>query len=122
MRVEFENVLVAKNISPAVAQILNNKIKHFNEAPQSEVTGALLAQLGLRFEERENRAASKVRNKSAHGKDDEVDVEWIRDLKLVWIRFNRMIFAMTGTSDWYYDYFTLGRPTRQLAEASSDPV
>ncbi|MEI9980437.1 MAG: hypothetical protein WDN23_15825 [Edaphobacter sp.] len=122
LKVEFENVLAAKDISPDVAQILNNKLKHFNEAPQSEVTDALLAQLGLRFGERENHAASKVRNKSAHGKDDEVDVEWIRDLKLARIRFNRMIFAMTGASDWYYDYFTLGRPTRPLVEASSDPI
>jgi hypothetical protein len=101
-------------------QILRNKLARLNDAPQSEITEELLAQLGLRFGEREKRAASKVRNKSAHGKDDEVDVEWIRDLKLVRIRFNRMALAMMGASDWYYDYFTLGWPTRQLPDASCD--
>jgi hypothetical protein len=113
----LESALSSRNLPPDAATILSNKIKSLNRAPQGEVTEDLLAQLGLAFGEREKKAAGIVRNKSAHGKDDEVDVEWIRDLKLVRVRFHRIIFAMTGASDWYYDYFTLGRPTRRLADA-----
>jgi hypothetical protein len=115
----IETALSAGNIDPDAAKILRNKITSLNRAPQSEVTGDLLAQLGLQFGEREKKAAAMVRNKSAHGKDDEVDLEWVRDLKLLRVRFHRMLFAMTGASDLYYDYFTLGRPTRKLADAIS---
>ncbi len=113
----LENALSARKFPPDVATILSNKIKALNQTPQGKVTDDVLAQLGLMFGEREKRAAGIVRNKSAHGKDDEVDVEWIRDLTLLRVRFHRMLFAMTGGSDWYYDYFTLGRPTRRLADA-----
>jgi hypothetical protein len=112
----LEEKLSTINFPPGAESILKNKMKSLNRAPQSEVTANLLAQLGLSFGNREKSAAAAVRNKSAHGKDDEVDVEWIRDLKLVHIRFHRMLFAMTGASDMYYDYFTLGRPTRLLAD------
>lgn len=115
----LEIALSAGNLSPDAAKILRSKINSLNRAPQSEVTDNLLAQLGLQFGEREKKAAAMVRNKSAHGKDDEIDVEWIRDLKLLRVRFHRVLFAMTGASDLYYDYFTLGRPTRQLGDAIS---
>jgi hypothetical protein len=115
----LECALSATSLPPDGATILANKIKSLNRAPQSEVTEDVLAQLGLAFGKREKQAAAMVRNKSAHGKDDEVDVEWIRDLKLLRVRFHRMVFAMTGASDWYYDYFTIGRPTRPLGDTSS---
>ena len=112
----LESALSARKFPP-MTTILSNKIKALNQTPQGKVTDDVLAQLGLMFGEREKRTAGIVRNKSAHGKDDEVDVEWIRDLTLLRVRFHRMLFAMTGGSDWYYDYFTLGRPTRRLADA-----
>jgi hypothetical protein len=72
--------------------------------------------LGLALGPREEKAL-RIRNISAHGKDEEVDVEWIRDLKILRIRFHRMVIAMTGASDQYYDYFTIGRPIRGLRAA-----
>jgi hypothetical protein len=115
----IKTTLLAGSLPEGAAKILRNKLKSLNQAPQGEITNDLLSQLKLNFGERERSAAAMVRNKSAHGKDDEVDIEWIRDLKLLRVRFHRMLFAMTGASDYYYDYFTLGRPTRRLDEAVS---
>ena len=114
--------LTQANLNAEVAKILGSKISKLNEAPQSVVTDNLLSNLGLTFGDRESRAASLVRNKSAHGKDDEVDIEWIRNLHIVRIRFHRMLLAMTSASDHYYDYFTIGRPTRGLAECIPDEI
>jgi hypothetical protein len=109
-------------LSTDMTAILINKIAGINSAPQSIVTDNLLSSLGLNLGVRESKAASLVRNKSAHGKDDEVDIEWIRDLKIVQIRFHRMILAMTSGSDQYYDYFNIGRPTRGLSEPIPEEI
>jgi hypothetical protein len=99
-----------------VTKILTNKIRNLNAMPQSMLTTNLMKSLGLALGAREEKAL-RIRNISAHGKDEEVDVEWIRDLKILRVRFHRMVIAMTGASDQYYDYFTTGRPTRGLNEA-----
>jgi hypothetical protein len=119
---ELDCCITQANLNAEVAKILGSKISKLNEAPQSVVTDNLLSSLGLSFGDRESRAASLVRNKSAHGKDDEVDIEWIRNLHIVRIRFHRMLLAMTSASDHYYDYFTIGRPTRGLAECIPDEI
>jgi hypothetical protein len=99
-----------------VTKILTNEIRNLNAMPQSMLTTNLMKSLGLALGAREEKAL-RIRNTSAHGKDEEVDVEWIRDLKILRVRFHRMVIAMTGASDQYYDYFTIGRPTRGLNEA-----
>jgi hypothetical protein len=99
-----------------VTKILMNKIRNLNAIPQSLLTTNLMKSLGLALGPREEKAL-RIRNISAHGKDEEVDVEWIRDLKILRIRFHRMVIAMTGASDQYYDYFTIGRPIRGLRAA-----
>jgi hypothetical protein len=119
---ELKSCITQANLNAEVAKILRNKISKLNEAPQSVVTDNLLSSLGLTFGDQESRAASQVRNKSAHGKDDEVDIEWIRNLMIVRIRFHRMLLAMTSASDYYYDYFTIERPTRGLAESIPDDI
>jgi len=119
---ELESCITQANLNAEVTTILRNKISKLNEAPQSIVTDNLLLSLGLTLGDRESRAASQVRNNSAHGKDDEVDIEWIRNLTIVRTRFHRMLLSMTNASDRYYDYFTIGRPTRGLAESIPDDI
>jgi hypothetical protein len=119
---ELDCCITQANLNAEVTKILGSKISKLNEAPQSVVTDNLLSSLGLTFGDRESSAASLVGNKSAHGKDDEVDIEWIRNLHIVRIRFHRMILSMTNASDYYYDYFTIGRPTRGLAEPIPDDI
>ena len=64
----------------------------------------LVDELGLVLSNREKQAHD-ARHLAAQGKDDEVDVEWIRDLKLLRVRFHRGFLAMTGANHEYYDYF-----------------
>lgn len=109
-------------MSVDITTILRNKVSGLNGALQSIVTDNLLSGLGLTLGHRESEAASLVRNKSALGKDDEVEIEWIRNLMIARIRFHRMLLAMTNASDQYYDYFTIGRPTRSLAESIPDDM
>jgi hypothetical protein len=115
LRPSLESCITQAELSADVATILKNKVRNLNAAPPSVVTENLLSNLGLILGPREKKAL-RLRNVSAHGKDDEVDAEWIRDLKVLRIRFHRMLLAITGATDCYYDYFTIGRPTRKLAD------
>lgn len=119
LRLALENCIAQTDLSEDIATILKNKVGNLNLSPQSIVTENLLSNLGLVLGPREKKALL-LRNISVHGKDDEVDAEWIRDLKILRIRFHRMLLAMTEANDSYYDYFTIGRPTRKLAEPIAD--
>jgi hypothetical protein len=119
---ELEIYITQASMDADVTKILINKISKLNDAPQSVMTDNLLLSLGLTFGRRESKVASLVRDKSAHGKDDEVDIEWIRNLMIARIRFHRILLSMTNASDHYYDYFSIGRPTRGLAESIPDDI
>jgi len=73
--------------------------------------------LHLQLGEREKKAW-KRRNDAGHGNEIDPDgyIELIRDIKLLRIRFNKMLFAITATSDFYNDDFTINHAIRKLAE------
>jgi len=100
-------------------KILRNKLGDFNKPPLGVTTDRLLKVLNLNLGEREKNAW-KRRNDAGHGNEIDPDgyVDLIRDIKLLRIRFNKMILAITGASDFYNDYFTIGHPIRKLG----DPV
>ena len=91
----------------------------FNNPPLGVITDRLLEVLHLNLGDRE-RKAWKRRNDAGHGNELDPDgyVELIRDIKLLRIRFNKMVFAITGASDFYNDHFTINHPIRNLV----DPV
>jgi hypothetical protein len=103
----------------AVLQILRDKVGDLNKPPHGVITDRLLEILHLQLGERE-RKAWKRRNDAGHGNEIDPDgyIELIRDIKLLQIRFNKMIFAITGASDLYNDYFTINHAMRKLG----DPV
>lgn len=111
----------ALSVENDVKTILNNKLNQMNELPFSLLTEGLLDRLQLRLGERE-KMAWKHRNRAAHGNDiNEFDtINLIRDLKLLTIRFNRMLLSITKASDFYNDYFSLDHPMRKLNEAVPD--
>jgi hypothetical protein len=98
-------------------QLLRNKLAGLNEPPHSVMTDRLVQVLDIELGESEKKAW-KRRNDAGHGKDISPDqyVELIRDIKLLRVRFHRLILSMTNASDFYYDYFSLGRPTRKLRD------
>lgn len=115
IRPALEGALRPLDLPPKTLDIFRNKIKNLNSRSQHSASKDLMDELGLVLSDRE-RQAHDARHESAHGKDDEVDVEWIRDLKLLRVRFHRILLAMTEANDEYYDYFTLGTPIRKVNE------
>jgi hypothetical protein len=119
IRTTIESSLDNSGLTGETRETFKNKIRNLNNRSQHSTGKDLVDELGLALSKRERRAHD-ARHASAHGKDDEVDVEWIRDLKLLRVRFHRIFLAMTGANDEYYDYFTLGNPIRRVAEPVPD--
>lgn len=101
-----------------VKAIMRNKLNELNTMPESLKTECLLKLLQLELGDREKRAWTR-RNVAAHGSETEEDVDLIRDIKILRLRFHRMLLSITKASDLYYDYFSLGHPIRKLTEPIS---
>jgi hypothetical protein len=119
IRISLESSLDRSDLPCETRETFNNKIRNLNSRSQHSAGKDLIDELGLLLSNREKQAHD-ARHASAHGKDDEVDVEWIRDIKLLRIRFHRILLAMTGANDEYYDYFTVGYPIRRVKEPVPD--
>jgi len=104
-------------------KVLENKVANLNELPQNVAAKRLLKTLQIELSEQEQ-AAWERRDDAAHGNEiEEGDyIRLIRDNKLLRIRFHRMLLCMTNASDSYYDYYTLGFPTRNLRDPVPDDV
>lgn len=99
---------------------LRNKVSNLNEMPRSATSEALLTDLGVELSPIE-RAAWKRRHTAAHGGsvEDDATVDIIRETKLLRGILHRMILRITGASEMYHDYYTIGLPTRKLLEPVS---
>lgn len=115
IRSALETSLAPLGLAPKTLDVFKNKIRNLNSRSQHSTSKDLMDQLGIILSSREKQAHD-ARHESAHGKDDEVDVEWIRDLKLLRVLFHHILLAMTQANDEYYDYFTLGNPIRKVKE------
>ena len=99
-----------------VKALIKRKLLHLNDMPASMVSGQVFGVLGLEMSATE-RKAWRSRNTAAHGssvKDDAV--ETIKHAKLLRMLFHRLLLKMTGGSDAYRDYHTVGHPARRLEE------
>jgi len=119
VQTSLEAALGNSDLQDETRDTLRNKIRNLNSRSQHSTGKDLVDELGLVFSKRE-KEAHDARHASAHGKDSEVDIEWIRDLKLLRIRFHRILLAMTGANDEYYDYYTLGNPIGRVKEPVPD--
>ena len=115
IRAALETSLAPLALTPKTLDVFKSKMRNLNSRSQHSTSKDLMDQLGLVLSSREKQAHD-ARHESAHGKDNEVDVEWIRDLKLLRVLFHRILLAMTQANDEYYDYFTLGNPIRKVKE------
>jgi hypothetical protein len=115
IRLALETSLTPLGLAPKYLEVFKNKIGNLNSRSQHSTSKDLMDHLGLVLSSREKQAHD-ARHESAHGKDDNVDVDWIRDLKLLRVLFHRILLAMTQANDEYYDYFTLGNPIRKVKE------
>jgi hypothetical protein len=119
IRTSLETSLENLGLPSETRERFKNKIRNLNIRSQHSTSKDLVDELGLVLSQREKRAHD-ARHVSAHGKDDEVDVGWILELKLLRLRFHRIFLAMTNANDEYYDYFTLEAPIRRVKEPVPD--
>lgn len=94
-------------------QIFLNKLQNLNHAPQSVLMSRFLDSIGIRIGEVEN-SAWNYRNRGAHGGSVNSDnaIKVIRENKALRILMNRIILAITNGNTQYYDYYSIGTPTR----------
>ncbi|MEX5685433.1 hypothetical protein [Pseudomonas silesiensis] len=101
-------------------QIFLEHIHNLNRVPQKIFMQRFLAKVGIALGEHELRAWQQ-RNHAAHGNEIVGDgyTQTIRETKLLMAVFHRMLLKITNSTDYYFDYFTLGFPKRLLSEPAS---
>jgi coenzyme F420-reducing hydrogenase alpha subunit len=77
IRTSIESSLESSALPSETREIFKNKIRNLNSRSQHSTGKDLVNELGLVLSRREEEAHD-ARHASAHGKDDEVDIEWIR--------------------------------------------
>lgn len=113
---ELESIVSTLEVPQKGKEILTNKLKKLNIAPQDVVMSRVLEVLKIQIDVIE-KSAWKNRNRAAHGGsvDEENAIKIIRENKALRVLMNRILLAIVSGSDFYYDYYTLGRPISRLA-------
>lgn len=122
IRGKFISCISEAGLSAEAEKLLINKAHTLNRAPQSMVMESFFSALGLEFGVLEKNVWAN-RNRAAHGGSvgGSNGHRLIRENKILQIMINRILLSLApGTSDWYFDYYTLGRPIRMLAESIPD--
>lgn len=117
LRNDMEASISKLAVDDTIKIILMNKAGDFNKPPQNIIAERLFNSLNLQFSEQEKLAWNR-RNDAGHGNEIEEGeyIQLIRDVKLLRIRFNRLILSITNASSDYYDYYTPGHRIRALNE------
>lgn len=103
--------------------IMKNKVNNMNESPRGVLVERFFSSLEISFGSLE-RAAWQRRNDAAHGNeiDGEQVVSIIRDIKILRVLLHRTIMAVTGGAEFYYDYFSIGHPIREVKDSIPEEV
>lgn len=114
---KMEGCISALDVPVKEKEILTNKLKNLNSAPQSVIMNRFLNALEIRIDVIE-RSAWNNRNRAAHGGEVHEGnvVTIIRENKALMILMNRILLAIVRGADFYCDYYTLGHPTSRLAD------
>lgn len=118
---QLSAAITASNLSDETKKLLISKAKGINHAPQSVLMQRFFAALELKLSVLESSVWAN-RNRAAHGGSAKPDNahRLIRENKVLQIMTNRILLALAGGADWYYDYYTFGRPIRRLSESIPD--
>lgn len=114
-------VINSYDIASADKTILSNKAKLINSAPQSLVSEKFFKNINLEISKLEKRVWSN-RNKAAHGagiKEGD-EIKTIRENKVLMVLMNRIVLSLSNSSETYYDYYSLERPTRNIKDGIPD--
>lgn len=116
LRSKISACIAATDLTDEEKRILTNKASNLNFAPQSIIMERFFAALGLQIGPLE-RDVWANRNHAAHGggADEDNGGRLVRENKVLKVMLHRILLALAQAGDFYYDYYTLGRPTRKLA-------
>jgi hypothetical protein len=122
LKEQFLNAVANAQLDPNVSGIITNKISNLNEMPKSISSEKLLAEIGLPLSTIEEVAWAR-RHRAAHGGeiDENSTIPTIKETKLLQLILHRLILKITGASDFYYDYYSIGLPIRPLIEPVPSP-
>tara|TARA_R110000868_G_scaffold349834_1_gene611160 strand:- start:2859 stop:3497 length:639 start_codon:yes stop_codon:yes gene_type:complete len=121
IRKTLERYLSRLKIDGTAKDLLQNKLNNGNSAPQKVIAERFYSSLGLRLSDLENSAWSK-RNDAVHGNPipSEEKIKYIKHTKVLKVMLNRIVLCITGGSDKYIDYYSIGHPVRLLPEPIPD--
>ena len=88
-------------------ELLKNKINNINILPQQKLLEKLFDLLNIELTELESKTW-KQRNIPAHGKKIENNTEYIKGVKILRTLLNRLILKISSSSEYYFDYYSLG--------------
>lgn len=113
---KIEACIASLDVPPEQKKLLSNKVSNLNSTPQDIVMENFLDALKIQVDVIEQ-SAWRNRNHAAHGGsvNEDNSIKTIRENKALMVLMNRILLAMTGGSDFYYDYYTLGHPISRLA-------
>lgn len=121
VRRTLERYLSRLKMNETAKGLFLNKLRSGNSAPQKIIAERFYSSLGLKLSDLENSAWNK-RNDAAHGNSilPEETIKYIRHTKALKVMLNRIVLRITGGSDHYIDYYSIGYPVRLLPEPTPD--
>lgn len=116
LREKISLCIADANLSETATKMLVSKVQNLNFAPQSVIMERFCVAIGLEIGTLET-AVWKNRNRAAHGGGAKANnaSELIKGNKVLLIMMNRILLALGGGSDFFYDYYSLRRPTIHLS-------
>ncbi|MBX9269214.1 hypothetical protein [Chromobacterium violaceum] len=104
------------NISEEAKEILKNKIKNSNTAPQSVILERFMKSIELETSPLEKKVWSN-RNRAAHGGsvNEENAEKIIRGNKILLTILHRILLKLGNHSECYYDFYNINRPRTCIA-------
>jgi hypothetical protein len=121
LRLRLELCIKEARLTDDEKRMFTNKAQNLNTAPQSVLSDRLFDALGLEISPLEKDVWSN-RNRAAHGSSVGEDraIQTIRENKILMMLMTRIVLVISGSNNHYYDYYTLGRPTRRVSEQVPD--
>lgn len=107
-------VLNDTEISEQELNILKNRINQLNQTPRSELTKRFFKHININLNTLES-SAWKERNNAAHGKYSDEIILQIQNTYILRCLLHRMLLKATNGSDFYFDYYSIGCPVREVS-------
>jgi hypothetical protein len=120
LRRQWAALIGAMDLNNEAKKQLIGRASQLNQVAARDLNARFLTCLNLATNALEETAWNR-RNATAHGTlvPEDGFVDLIKDLKVMKNLFHRILLKLTGASDTYIDYFSLGLPARPIESATA---